>query len=158
MFILGSHLSQNDDVITLPRCRQRPIPPGRPPPQRAKLPPIGGRLIISIVPTQPSPPQPQPHSRSSSQAQSQSQSHSQAQSHSSTASTSTGMSPPVRKPKARILMELQQRAKLGTKGRPSDEVEGVRFDVRWEPQNMTLAVPANLEDVQFADGELVVVS
>ncbi|KAJ7497072.1 mediator complex subunit MED14-domain-containing protein [Mycena latifolia] len=39
---------------------------------------------------------------------------------------------PARSPKARVLAELQQRSKLGTL-RPSDEVEGLKFEVRWEP-------------------------
>ncbi|KAJ7502829.1 mediator complex subunit MED14-domain-containing protein [Mycena galericulata] len=39
---------------------------------------------------------------------------------------------PARSPKARVLAEIQQRSKLGTL-RPSDEVEGLKFEVRWEP-------------------------
>ncbi|KAJ7128933.1 mediator complex subunit MED14-domain-containing protein [Mycena crocata] len=39
---------------------------------------------------------------------------------------------PARSPKARVLAELQRRSKLGTL-RPSDEVEGLKFEVRWEP-------------------------
>ncbi|KAJ7078861.1 mediator complex subunit MED14-domain-containing protein [Mycena belliarum] len=39
---------------------------------------------------------------------------------------------PARSPKARVLAELQQRSKLGAL-RPSDEVEGLKFEVRWEP-------------------------
>ncbi|KAJ7928568.1 mediator complex subunit MED14-domain-containing protein [Mycena leptocephala] len=39
---------------------------------------------------------------------------------------------PARSPKARVLAELQQRSKLGTL-RASDEVEGLKFEVRWEP-------------------------
>ena len=65
---------------------------------------------------------------------------------------------PQRTPKARVLMELQERAKLGTKGRPSDEVEGARFNARWEPQQGTLGVPVNQESARVAPGELLVVS
>ncbi|KAJ6495613.1 mediator complex subunit MED14-domain-containing protein [Mycena vitilis] len=39
---------------------------------------------------------------------------------------------PARTPKARVLAELQHRSKLGTL-RASDEVEGLKFEVRWEP-------------------------
>jgi mediator of RNA polymerase II transcription subunit 14 len=39
---------------------------------------------------------------------------------------------PARSPKARVLAELQQRSKLGTL-KPSDDVEGLKFEVRWEP-------------------------
>lgn len=55
-------------------------------------------------------------------------------------------------------MELQERAKLGTKGRPSDEVEGVQFAVRWEPINGALGVGLSRDDVRVADGELAIVS
>ncbi|KAJ7782911.1 mediator complex subunit MED14-domain-containing protein [Mycena metata] len=39
---------------------------------------------------------------------------------------------PARSPKARVLAELQHRSKLGAL-RSSDEVEGLKFEVRWEP-------------------------
>ena len=56
------------------------------------------------------------------------------------------------------MLELQERAKLGAKGRPSDEVEGVKFSVKWEPQGGTLGVPINPLYARVADGELAVVS
>ena len=45
----------------------------------------------------------------------------------------------LRSPKARVLAELQGRSRLET-SRPSDEVEHMRFDVRWEPENGALGV------------------
>ncbi|KAG6333415.1 hypothetical protein ID866_5677 [Astraeus odoratus] len=46
---------------------------------------------------------------------------------------------PARTPVARMLAELQRKARLGD-ARPSDEVEGLKFDVRWEPMEGTLGV------------------
>ncbi|KAJ6497836.1 mediator complex subunit MED14-domain-containing protein [Mycena sanguinolenta] len=46
---------------------------------------------------------------------------------------------PARSPKARVLAELQHRAKLGAL-RASDEVEGLKFEVRWEPAKGALGV------------------
>ncbi|KAF7375946.1 Mediator of RNA polymerase II transcription subunit 14 [Mycena sanguinolenta] len=46
---------------------------------------------------------------------------------------------PARSPKARVLAELQHRAKLDT-SRASDEVEGLKFEVRWEPAKGALGV------------------
>ncbi len=55
-------------------------------------------------------------------------------------------------------MELQERAKLAGKGRPSDEVEGMKFDVKWEPQRGALGVVINPEDVKLTKAELAIVS
>lgn len=63
---------------------------------------------------------------------------------------------PARSAKDRILAELQQRAKLNT-ARPSDEVETLRFEAKWEPVKNALGVPVALEDLAFTDGELGVV-
>lgn len=63
---------------------------------------------------------------------------------------------PARTPKARILAELQQRAKLDG-ARPSDEVEGLKFDVRWEPRQGTLGVVTNQEEAAATMGSLQVV-
>lgn len=60
---------------------------------------------------------------------------------------------PARSAKDRILAELQQRAKLNT-ARPSDEVETLRFEAKWEPVKNALGVPVALEDLAFTDGEL----
>ncbi|EIW78720.1 MED14-domain-containing protein [Coniophora puteana RWD-64-598 SS2] len=60
---------------------------------------------------------------------------------------------PARSPKARILAEMQQRVKLGG-AQPSDVIEGLKFDVRWEAMKGALGVspPAS----SFQVGELVV--
>ena len=42
--------------------------------------------------------------------------------------------------------------------RPSDEVEGLRFEVAWEPQKGALGIVVAPEDVKVEDGELDVVS
>lgn len=55
-----------------------------------------------------------------------------------------------------ILAELQERAKLGGK-RPSDAVEGLQFDVRWEPQSMALGIPIPPVATSVEEGELVIV-
>ncbi|KAG6862349.1 hypothetical protein C0995_016047 [Termitomyces sp. Mi166 len=46
---------------------------------------------------------------------------------------------PTRSPKRRIFARLQRRAKLGD-GIPSDEVEGLKFQVLWEPAKSALGV------------------
>lgn len=102
--------------------KQPPPPPGRPPPQpKFKVPLLGGKLIITIVKSQPA---------------------------------TDGK--PARTPKDRVLAELQQRSKLGGK-RPSDEVEIMKFDVKWEPEKGALGVTIPLEDTHRAVGELRVV-
>ncbi|KZT24268.1 MED14-domain-containing protein [Neolentinus lepideus HHB14362 ss-1] len=71
---------------------------------------------------------------------------------------------PARSAKDRILAELQQRAKLNA-ARPSDEVESMHFQVKWEPTNdgvkrnfekCALGVPVAPEDIAVAEGELAV--
>jgi mediator of RNA polymerase II transcription subunit 14 len=55
---------------------------------------------------------------------------------------------PARSPQARVLAELQRKSKLG-KSRPSDEVEGLRIEVRWEPTKGAMGVnlpPSDLVD------------
>jgi mediator of RNA polymerase II transcription subunit 14 len=64
---------------------------------------------------------------------------------------------PARSPKARILAELQQKSKIGS-GRPSDEVEGLKFQVRWEPAKGALGVVIPAEEATQASSELFVVS
>ncbi|KAJ7188529.1 mediator complex subunit MED14-domain-containing protein [Mycena filopes] len=51
---------------------------------------------------------------------------------------------PARSPKARVLAELQHRSKLGAL-RASDEVEGLKFQVRWEPAKNALGVAISSE-------------
>jgi hypothetical protein len=42
--------------------------------------------------------------------------------------------------------------------RPSDEVEGLRFEVVWEPQKGALGIVVDPEDIKVEEGELAVVS
>jgi mediator of RNA polymerase II transcription subunit 14 len=66
---------------------------------------------------------------------------------------------PKRLPKARVLAELQVRSKLGgEKKRPSDEVEGLKFVVRWEPSKGAFGVKVGEEDVRVEEWDLRVVS
>ena len=106
--------------LMLTLCRRPILPqiPGRPPPNRSKLPPHGGTLTISIVPA-------------------------------ATLRSS---------PKTRILAELQARAKLGEGNRPSDEVEGLKFEIKWEPTKGVFGVGSvSGDDVNVKGGELLVV-
>jgi len=69
-----------------------------------------------------------------------------------------------------VLAELQDRAKLGGVGvgwvtegsgtmkRPSDEVEGLKFVVKWETSKGAFGVKVSDEDVRVEEGELSVVS
>ncbi|KAJ7287402.1 mediator complex subunit MED14-domain-containing protein [Mycena rebaudengoi] len=59
---------------------------------------------------------------------------------------------PARSPKARVLAELQQKSKLGNL-RPSDEVEGLKFEVRWEPSKGALGTSISAE---IPEGFLVI--
>lgn len=71
------------------------------------------------------------------------------------------------------MAELQARSKLGLGNaegggtsagtergskRPSDDVEGMRFEVVWETQKGALGAVVAPEDVKVEDGELAVVS
>ena len=102
-----------------------------PPPQRHKIPPLGGSLTISIVPVQV---------------------HSRIHPHRSTAH------PPIRSARHNVLAELQERAKLGEKSRPSDGVEHMHLEVKWEPQRDALGVMIPEEATQISPDELKVVS
>ncbi|KAJ7072524.1 mediator complex subunit MED14-domain-containing protein [Mycena amicta] len=63
---------------------------------------------------------------------------------------------PVRPPKAHVLSELQQRAKIGHL-RPSDEVESLKFQVLWEPAigalgaNISPSIPEGFLTVDASD-------
>ncbi|KAI0745059.1 MED14-domain-containing protein [Earliella scabrosa] len=59
----------------------------------------------------------------------------------------------MRSPRARVLAELQSRPKLQA-SRPSDEVEHMRFDIKWEPEPGALGVNPALEDMYMPPGEL----
>lgn len=62
----------------------------------------------------------------------------------------------MRSPRARVLAELQARSKLeGTT--PSDEVENMRFDVRWEPEAGALGVAPAAEDMFMLPEQLEIV-
>lgn len=62
----------------------------------------------------------------------------------------------MRSPRARVLAELQARSKLeGTV--PSDEVESMRFEVRWEPEAGALGVTPAAEDMFMLPDQLQIV-
>ncbi len=63
---------------------------------------------------------------------------------------------PIRNPHARVLTELQDRAKLGGR-RPSDTVEGTTWNVVWEPAPLALGIALTTEGVVPTSGELTVV-
>jgi mediator of RNA polymerase II transcription subunit 14 len=63
---------------------------------------------------------------------------------------------PMRKPPARTLAELQDRAKLGGR-RPSDTVEGTRLNVVWEPAPLVLGIALTVESTMSAPDGLFVV-
>ncbi|KAN0076709.1 Mediator complex subunit MED14 domain containing protein [Tylopilus felleus] len=64
---------------------------------------------------------------------------------------------PARSPAARMLSELQLKAKLGS-ARPSDEVEGLKFEVKWEPMKGALGVVIDQDESMGFIGELLVES
>ena len=102
-----------------------PTVPGRPqlPPNRNKLPLLGGTLTISIVEAPVSP------------------------------QVGGG---PARSHKARVLAELEQKAKLGS-AKPSDQVEGLKFEIKWEPTKGAMGVVINPEDAMLTPEELFIV-
>lgn len=63
----------------------------------------------------------------------------------------------MRSPRARVLAELQGRSKLAG-SRPSDDVEHLRFDVRWEPEPGALGVVPAPGDMYIPPNELHIVS
>ncbi|KAH9945691.1 MED14-domain-containing protein [Amylocystis lapponica] len=60
-----------------------------------------------------------------------------------------------RSPKDRVLAALQEKAKLDSK-RPSDEVEQLRLDVKWEPEKGALGINVSAEDIRLPAAELVI--
>ena len=62
---------------------------------------------------------------------------------------------PIRKPHARVLTELQDRAKLGER-KPSDTIEGTTWNVVWEPAPLALGIALTTEGA-IPVGELTVV-
>lgn len=71
--------------------------------------------------------------------------------------SSGGRGGPARSAKARVLAELQVKAKFPGK-RASDEVEGLKFEVKWETSKGAFGVKVAEEDVRFEEGSLDVVS
>ncbi|KAG2126062.1 mediator complex subunit MED14-domain-containing protein [Suillus clintonianus] len=63
----------------------------------------------------------------------------------------------ARSPIARMLAELQRKSKLGDM-RPSDDVESLQFDAKWEPMKGVLAANIDAEEAIAAVKELVVES
>ncbi|KAK0454745.1 mediator complex subunit MED14-domain-containing protein [Armillaria borealis] len=62
---------------------------------------------------------------------------------------------PERSSKARVLADLQRKSKLGTK-QPSDDVEGLRFKVTWEPEQGALGVQIPPEELILPSGMLAI--
>lgn len=60
-------------------------------------------------------------------------------------------------PRAKILAELQRKAKLGGQ-RPSEEVEGLSFKVTWDPEYRALGIDVQREDLFVAPEVLTVVN
>ena len=63
---------------------------------------------------------------------------------------------PARSHKARVLAELEQKAKLGS-AMPSDQVEGLKFEIKWEPTKGAMGVVVNPEDATLTPEELFIV-
>lgn len=64
---------------------------------------------------------------------------------------------PGRSPKSRMLSKLQRKAKLGN-AKPSDEVEDLRFEVKWEPEKSALGVTLPPDQLVLPEEYLLVVS
>jgi mediator of RNA polymerase II transcription subunit 14 len=63
---------------------------------------------------------------------------------------------PARSSKARVIARLQQKSKLGD-ATPSDEVEGLTFEIRWEPAKGALGVAIPMNESLLAAEVLFVV-
>lgn len=64
---------------------------------------------------------------------------------------------PARPATTRALAELQRMAKLGD-GRPSDEVESLKLEVKWEPARGAIGVTLQPPDLMVSPDELTIVS
>ena len=97
--------------------------PGRPPP-RTKLPPQGGTLIVSIV---------------------------EAKDSSKPGSRPLGglIGGPARCANARVLAEVQEKSNLQHGHRPSDDVESLKLEVKWEPSPGALGVTLTVEESEL---------
>lgn len=148
--------------------------------QRANMPKIplfGGTLTISIIPTQRAPPLPTQPSSSARPSQSQTlpsqSSHASLRPSQSQRDHASQQGAPAaapvdgryrRSPKDRVLVELQERAKLSLApkeqvrrvGKPSDEPEGMVMHVEWQPQPGALGVNIKAADMPISPEELVI--
>ena len=64
---------------------------------------------------------------------------------------------PTRTAAARALAEFHRMAKLGY-SRPSDEVESLKLEVKWEPARGVMGVNLQPPDLAVSPGELAIVS
>ncbi|EKM54002.1 uncharacterized protein PHACADRAFT_174499 [Phanerochaete carnosa HHB-10118-sp] len=174
---LKVEMSNDRKTLTLTYWLRKP--PSQQQAQRAnvpKLPLFGGTLTISIIPTQPAPPlskQPSTSSFRPSQSQtlpSQSSQTSLRPSQSQKENSAQQSTQPSvdgryrRPPKDKVLVELQERAKLIVAakdqakrvGKPSDEPEGMVMHVDWQPQPGALGVNIKPTDMSISPDELVI--
>ena len=63
---------------------------------------------------------------------------------------------PFRSPKARVIAKMQRASKFGN-SRPSDEIEGLKFNVQWEPARGALGVHLPVEALTLLQDTLKVV-
>lgn len=63
---------------------------------------------------------------------------------------------PARSPRQRVVARLQRKAKL-VDAKPSDEVEGLKFVVKWEPAKGALGIYISQEDATLPAEVLQVV-
>jgi hypothetical protein len=64
---------------------------------------------------------------------------------------------PARSAKARILAEIQEKSKMGTATKPSDDVEGLKIEVKWEPTKGALGVNLSPEESKLTSELLKIV-
>lgn len=64
---------------------------------------------------------------------------------------------PFRTPVDRVLADLQEKSKAPN-AKPSDQVEGLALEVKWEPMKGALGVIVSRADMTFPEGELAIVS
>lgn len=126
-FILDvRHVHPPSDPFSDPHLsrKQPPLMPGRPPP-RTKLPPQGGTLTVSIV---------------------------EAKDSSKPGSRPLGglIGGPARCANARVLAEVQEKSKLQYGHRPSDDVESLKLEVKWEPSPGALGITLTAEESKLS--------
>jgi len=64
---------------------------------------------------------------------------------------------PARTAKARMMAEIQEKSKLGVSTKPSDDVEGLKIEVKWEPTKGTLGVNLSSEESKLTSEFLKIV-